>query len=210
MGTVKAVVLVFLSALVVIAVWGATAGAIPIESPDPFESSEPMDAGPYDDLYILRASDQVLWPSGNWYFDIISIQAHPLTVTTSNTAARALSGRATATSGTTEGVRGWADSTAGTGVYGYATADSGWTYGVHGQSASPDGRGVYGEATAATGSASGVWGQSAGSAGRGGSVCGVIQTSIRRLPSFGAPLDFLRAGLIQHNGLYDAMSPVEA
>jgi len=42
----------------------------------------------------------------------------------------------------------------------------------------------------------------------GGSVCGVIQTSIRRRRR-DAPLDFMRAGLIHNNGLHNAMSPVE-
>jgi hypothetical protein len=95
-----------------------------------------------------------------------------------------LSGNATAASGYTSGVYGYAASTNGTGVYGsstnwvgvggetpstigngvagFADATTGYTNGVYGVSASPLGSGVNGNATAATGGASGVFGSSIG------------------------------------------------
>ncbi|MEJ5385769.1 MAG: hypothetical protein WHS44_12925, partial [Fimbriimonadales bacterium] len=61
-------------------------------------------------------------------------------------------GRASATSGTTNGVYGWADSPSGRGVFGTATATSGFSFGVWGQSSSPAGTGVYGVALSPSGS----------------------------------------------------------
>ncbi len=61
-------------------------------------------------------------------------------------------GKASATSGTTNGVYGWVDSPNGRGVFGTATATSGFSFGVWGQSSSPAGTGVYGVALSPSGS----------------------------------------------------------
>jgi len=76
-------------------------------------------------------------------------------------------GWAQATTGTSYGVRGVADSTNGQGVYGHATAASGTTEGVYGISQSTAGRGVSGYASATTGTTYGVYGESNSSNGRG-------------------------------------------
>jgi len=76
-------------------------------------------------------------------------------------------GWAQATTGTSYGVRGVADSTNGQGVYGHATAASGTTEGVYGISQSTAGRGVSGYASATSGTTYGVYGESNSSNGRG-------------------------------------------
>ncbi|MGQ9901351.1 MAG: hypothetical protein ACUVR1_03965 [Fimbriimonadales bacterium] len=60
-----------------------------------------------------------------------------------STAGIGVDGWASATTGTTFGVRGQSASAAGIGVYGSATATTGTTYGVYGVANSPEGFGVY-------------------------------------------------------------------
>jgi hypothetical protein len=74
-------------------------------------------------------------------------------------------GWAQATTNTSYGVRGQADSTGGYGVFGQATASTGLTRGVYGSSASTQGRGVYGYASAASGDTFGVYGRTDSSSG---------------------------------------------
>jgi len=74
-------------------------------------------------------------------------------------------GWAQATTNTSYGVRGQADSTGGYGVFGQATASTGLTRGVYGSSASTQGRGVYGYASAASGETYGVYGRTESSTG---------------------------------------------
>ena len=62
---------------------------------------------------------------------------------------------ATATTGTTYGIMGLAESTTGTGVYGRANATSGSSAGVYGRSDSPDGRGVHAVNAGTAGSSGG-------------------------------------------------------
>ena len=76
-------------------------------------------------------------------------------------------GWAQATSGTSYGVRGMADSTHAYGVYGQATSSTGSTFGVYGVSASTEGRGVSGYASATSGTTYGVYGESNSPNGRG-------------------------------------------
>jgi hypothetical protein len=84
-------------------------------------------------------------------------------------------GWAQATTNTSYGVRGQADSTSGYGVFGQATASTGNTRGVYGSSASTTGRGVYGYASAASGETYGVYGDSSSPSGRG--VYGVADST---------------------------------
>jgi hypothetical protein len=84
-------------------------------------------------------------------------------------------GWAQATTNTSYGVRGQADSTSGYGVFGQATASTGLTRGVYGSSASTQGRGVYGYASAASGTTYGVYGDSNSTSGRG--VYGVADST---------------------------------
>jgi hypothetical protein len=88
--------------------------------------------------------------------------------TTSGGAAdSAVSGNATATSGTTFGVFGQASSPAGFGLYAINTATTGNAVGVYGQTASTSGVGVRGSANATTGTTYGVFGGSQSPAGYG-------------------------------------------
>lgn len=60
-------------------------------------------------------------------------------------------GQASSSTGSTRGVYGLSQSTAGSGVYGLANATSGATYGVYGETDSPSGKGVYGVADSSGG-----------------------------------------------------------
>ena len=96
-------------------------------------------------------------------------------------------GHATAVTGNTRGVYGISESTAGRGVYGYTSATTGTTYGVYGDSNSDNGRGVYGVADNAAGGV-GVEGESeigAGVYGKSSSGFGVYGLSASNFAIFG-------------------------
>lgn len=78
---------------------------------------------------------------------------------TSSTSGVAVTGSASASSGSTYGVLGASFSPSGIAVFGWATATSGTTYGGYFISDSPSGRAVYGEATPFAGTNYGVYGK---------------------------------------------------
>jgi hypothetical protein len=89
----------------------------------------------------------------------------------------AITGHATATSGSTRGVIGQSDSSDGRGVQGYASSKTGRNYGVAGFTDSSDGSaaGVYGGASSTTGATSAVMGWNVSTVGTG--VYGYAGTS---------------------------------
>jgi hypothetical protein len=90
-----------------------------------------------------------------------------LAVTQSGTAATAILGNNTATSGESIGVVGQAASATGTGIFGTNRATSGAAIGVEGESASPAGFAVYGVNNSTSGPGGGVEGKSSSSDGQG-------------------------------------------
>jgi trimeric autotransporter adhesin len=102
-----------------------------------------------------------------------------LKVSNSGTAfgSAAITGHATATSGSTRGVIGQSDSSDGRGVQGYASGKTGRNYGVAGFTDSSDGSaaGVYGGASSTTGATSAVMGWNVSTVGTG--VYGYAGTS---------------------------------
>ena len=119
-------------------------------------------------------------PNPNVQMDVRSARVVSLDVQNSSTSGRAVSGFATATSGTTYGVYGLNDSPDGRGVFGWArdTSSSDNAIGVYGQSDSSNGQGVAGRGrygVVGTSSASlgyGVVGEATGDA-----VSGVLGTT---------------------------------
>ena len=128
--------------------------------------SGPKAPGPYDNLYVLRAGDQIVW-NGNWWFRITSSDATPLQGTTSNTSGKAVCGTVTAPTGMTYGGYFQTSSDAGRGVYGNAIATSGLTYGGYFQTSSTSGRGVLGYSWAKSGSTYGGYFKCASTSGIG-------------------------------------------
>jgi len=89
------------------------------------------------------------------------------TYTGSSTNDCAVSGFASASTGTVYGVYGNCNSNLGRGVFGYAQHSSGYVWGVYGQSNSSSGGGVYGIAAGTSGYNHGVYGKSDSTLGTG-------------------------------------------